>query len=61
MLRLGMILFSIVATTFMGVAIIASLTIGYDTLRPIVVAAGAGFVLALPATWVVARKLAELR
>ena len=61
MIRLAMVLFSIVATTLMGVAIIAALVTGYDTLRPILTAAAIGLVLAVPATWVVARKVAELR
>lgn len=61
MFRLASILFSMIATTCAGVGVIAALTMGYDTLNPILVAAAAGFILALPVTWIVARKIATLR
>ncbi len=61
MLRLASILFSIVATTTAGVAIIASLTMGYDTLNPILIAAAIGFVIAFPITWIITKMIAELR
>lgn len=57
MSRLMMTLFSMIATTLMGVAVIIALTTGNDTLRPILIAAAIGFVLALPVSWYVARKL----
>jgi predicted PurR-regulated permease PerM len=57
MTRLAVMLFSIVGTTLMGVFIIVALTIGYDTLQPIVIAAVAGFVLAAPASWLIAREI----
>lgn len=59
MTRLMMILFSMISTTLMGVMIIAALTAGYDTLRPIVIAAVVGFVLAIPVSYLVARRLSE--
>ncbi len=58
MTRLMMILFSMISTTLMGVFIVAALTTGYDTLNPILIAAAAGFVLAIPVSWWVARQLA---
>lgn len=58
MTRLMMILFSMISTTLMGVFIVAALTMGYDTLNPILIAAAAGFVLAIPVSWWVARQLA---
>lgn len=58
MTRLMLILFSIISTALMGAAIVAALTMGFDTLRPIVIAAAVGFVAAIPASWVVARQLA---
>jgi hypothetical protein len=57
MLRLAMILYSLIGTTLAGSAVIAALTMGYDTLQPILIAAALGAVLAVPATLVVARKL----
>jgi predicted PurR-regulated permease PerM len=60
MLRLASILFSMIATSLMGVAIIAALTMGYDTLDPILIAAALGFVAAIPVTWAVASRLRDL-
>lgn len=59
MTRLMMILFSMISTTLMGVMIIAALTAGYGTLRPIVIAAAIGFLLAIPVSYLVARRLTE--
>jgi predicted PurR-regulated permease PerM len=58
MLRLALVLFSIISTALMGSAIIVALTIGQDTLIPILAAAAIGFVLAIPVSWMVARQLA---
>lgn len=58
MTRLMMILFSMISTTLMGVGIVIALTIGKDTLQPILIAAAIGFVLAIPASWLVAKQLA---
>lgn len=57
MSRLMMILFSMIATTLMGIGIVIALVSGHDTLQPIVVAAAIGFVLALPVAWYVARQI----
>ncbi len=58
MLRLTMILFSMISTTLMGVGIVIALTTGYDSLQPILLAAAIGFVLAVPVSAIIARKLA---
>ncbi|GAB1362201.1 hypothetical protein MASR1M32_14370 [Rhodobacter sp.] len=58
MLRLTMILFSIVSTSLMGAFIVAALTTGHTTMVPILIAAGLGFVLAMPVSWLVARQIA---
>ncbi len=58
MLRLTLLMFSIISTALMGSAVIIALTIGQDTLIPILVAAAAGFVLAIPVSWLVARQIA---
>jgi len=60
MSRLMMVIFSMASTTLMGVAIVVALTTGYDTLRPILVAAALGFLAALPASWLIARKIESL-
>lgn len=57
MTRLMMTLFSMVATTLMGIFVVAALVTGYDTLQPILIAAAVGFVLAIPASWAIARAL----
>jgi hypothetical protein len=57
MLRLAAILFSIIATTLAGTAVIAALSAGYDTLAPILIAAAAGLLAAFPVTWLVARAI----
>lgn len=59
MLRLASILYSLIGTTLAGTLVIAALTMGYDTLQPILVAAAIGFVLALPAAWLVAKGIVE--
>lgn len=58
MTRLMLILFSMISTTMMGVGMIAALTMGFDTLNPLLVAIGIGFALSLPATWIVAKQIA---
>jgi putative flippase GtrA len=57
MLRLASILYSLIATTLAGTAVIAVLTIGYDTLVPILIAAVIGVAAALPISYLVAREL----
>ncbi|MCL7409201.1 CTP synthetase [Marivivens donghaensis] len=57
MLRLASILYSLIGTTLAGSLVVAALTMGYDTLNPILIAAGVGFVAALPVTWLVAKAI----
>ncbi|MEH7828374.1 CTP synthetase [Gemmobacter denitrificans] len=57
MSRLMMVVFSMASTALMGAAIVVALTMGMDTLKPIVIAAAIGFVAALPVSWFVARQL----
>ena len=58
MYRLAGLIFAMVATTLMGIAIVAALVMGRDTAQPIMVAAAIGFVAAAPVTWVIARQIA---
>ncbi|WP_397542443.1 CTP synthetase [Roseovarius salis] len=61
MIWLGLILHLFIGATLAGVAVIAALVIGQDTLTPILIAAAIGFVAAFPVTYVVTRKLYETR
>jgi drug/metabolite transporter (DMT)-like permease len=57
MLRLTSVLFSIVAPTLGGIGVIVALTTGNDTLQPILIGAALGAALAVPVSWVIAKKL----
>lgn len=59
MLRLASILYSLIGTTLAGTAMVAVLTAGFDTLVPIVAAAVAGAIVALPVTYFVAREITQ--
>ncbi len=56
-MRLMMVLYSVIGTAMAGSGVIAVLTMGYATLVPILAAAAAGAVLALPVSWAVAREI----
>ena len=58
MTRLTLILFSMISTSLMGTALVVALTMGMDTLTPILIAAALGFLLAIPVSWLVARQIA---
>lgn len=56
MLRLAATLYGMTSTTFAGTAVVVALVAGYATLWPLLLAAGAGFLLALPVSlWVASR------
>lgn len=57
MIRLTMILFSMVATTLMGIGVVIVLSIGKDTWQPISIAAAIGFVLAIPVSYYAAKQM----
>ncbi len=61
MIRLASILYSMIGPTLAGSAVVVVLTMGQVTWVPIVVAAVAGAVLAVPVSWIVARKIEDLR
>lgn len=62
MLRLTLMLFAIIGTTLMGIGVVAVLTMRMDsTAMPIAAAAAAGFVLAIPLSWYVAKQLTAVR
>ncbi|MBY6081821.1 hypothetical protein [Ruegeria arenilitoris] len=57
MMRLAALLYSLIATALAGSAVIAVLTAGMVSTLAIVGAAAAGAVTALPASWLVAKRL----
>lgn len=59
MTRLTLILFSMISTSLMGTALVVALTMGMDTLTPILIAAALGFLLAIPVSWLVAGQIAS--
>lgn len=59
MLRLTLLMYSILSGTLAGMAIIAVLVAGYDTMMPIIYAAATGFIVAVPISWIVAKKLSN--
>lgn len=59
MLRLASILYSLIGTTVAGTLVVAALTMGYDTMKPVIAAAVIGFVLALPVTWLVTKGIVD--
>ena len=61
MIRLALTLFSMIATSLAGIGVIVVLTLGHDTLVPILIGAAVGFFVAIPVTWIVAKKIATLR
>ncbi len=57
MSRLFMLLFSIAFTTLAGIGIVVVLVLGRYDAASILAAAVAGGIVALPATWLVARRM----
>ena len=60
MLKLIPLIYIIAGATLAGIFMVAGLTMGYDTLKPIIIEALSGFAVALPVTWLVAKKLADM-
>ncbi|OUS38740.1 hypothetical protein A9Q94_01510 [Rhodobacterales bacterium 56_14_T64] len=59
MLRLALVLYSLIATSLAGTGVIFVLVAGYVSVPAIIAAAAVGAVLALPASWLVARKIVQ--
>lgn len=58
MVALTLIIHIFLGSTLAGSAVILALVLGYTTAVPIVVAALLGFAVALPASWLIAKRLA---
>lgn len=61
MIWLMVILHVFIGSTLAGSFVIGALAMGYDTLTPILVTAAAGFVVAFPVSWIVAKQLYQAR
>lgn len=61
MMRLALILHLVIATVLMGMGITAVLAAGMGTTKPIIIAAIAGFVIAIPVSWFVAKQILSLK
>lgn len=59
MLRLASALYSIIATALAGSGVIAVLTMGFVDWMPILFAAAAGAIVALPVSWLIAKKILD--
>jgi len=46
--------------TLAGSAVVAGLTMGYDTMQPVLIAALIGWVVSIPATWYLAKVIRAL-
>ncbi len=57
MFQFTMMLYSIIGTSVAGIFIIAALVSGNDTLQPILIAAGAGALLAIPMSYMIAKAI----
>lgn len=57
MVRLAFILYSLIGTTLAGSAMVFALTAGWDTLQPLLIAAGLGAVVALPVSIMIAKAI----
>lgn len=57
MFRLAAMMYSIVGTTLAGSAMVAALVMGHDTLRPIMISVGLGALVAIPVSYLIAKKV----
>lgn len=58
-MALFLLVYIFVGATLAGSAMVAALTMGLDTLTPVVYSSLAGFVIAIPISWVIAKKIRE--
>lgn len=59
MQRLFMLLLTIAMGTMAGMGVIVVLVMGFVSLWPILIGAGIGAVLAIPVTWLIARRITD--
>ena len=61
MLGLAHLIFVIVAPTLAGIALAIALVAGADTGKPILIAVVIGTLIAVPVSWLIAKKLREVK
>ncbi len=59
MFSLVSVVFTFISATIMGIFIVAALVSGFNTLTPILIAIVAGFLVALPVSYFVAKAMTE--
>lgn len=57
MVRVALLLYSLIGTTLAGSLMVVALASGFDTLWPVVGSAALGFVLAVPVSVLVAKRI----
>lgn len=60
MLRLTSIMYALAGPTLAGILITAALVMGKFDTKSMIIAAAIGFIVAIPVSWVVAKKVADL-
>ena len=60
MFNLFSLIYTIAGATCAGIGVVIALSIGQDTLQPILIAAAAGALVGVAASWVIAGKLAQV-
>lgn len=58
-MALFLLMYVVLGATLAGSFMIAALTMGMDTMQPVLTSAAAGFVVAVPVAWVIAKKIRE--
>lgn len=58
-LMLILILHIFIGSTVAGSAVVVALTMGYDTLGPILIMAALGFLAAFPVSWFVVKQITD--
>jgi len=57
---LSLVVYIFLGATLAGSFMVAALATGYDTMTPVIYSAAAGFIVAMPVAWMVAKKLRSL-
>lgn len=58
-MALFLLVYIFIGATLAGSAMVAALTIGMDTMQPVLWSSIAGFIVAIPISWVIAKKIRE--
>lgn len=59
MIPLFLVVHIFLGATLSGSAVVVALSLGLDTMRPLIAAAAIGFLISLPASWIVAKRIRE--